>query len=111
VEALESRTAPSELVLSDPVTSYRIAAYTPVTILAAPLAHVAQTPDDRPYDRLREVDRLASASDGERRALLASYGSRWLLVDRQWRGGDLSTAGLEPVFDDGRYALYRVEAS
>ena len=106
VEALESRAEPRDLVVSDPVTSYRLAAYVPVTILAAPLAHVAQTPDDRPYDRLREVDRLAAVDATERRRLLEASGARWLLVDRRWGGGDLSAPGLEPVYDDGRFGLY-----
>jgi Family of unknown function (DUF6541) len=106
VTALESRVQPRQLVVSDPVTSYRVAAYVPVTILAAPLAHVAQTPDDRPYERLREVDRLVAAGTSERRRLLEASGAGWLLVDRAWRGGDLSTAGLEPVYDDGRFGLY-----
>jgi hypothetical protein len=106
VQALESRTEPRDLVVSDPVTSYRLAAYVPVTILAAPLAHVAQTPDDRPYDRLREVDRLIAVDATERRRLLEALGARWLLVDRSWGGGDLSAPGLEPVYDDGRFGLY-----
>jgi hypothetical protein len=106
VQALESRTEPRDLAVSAPVTSYRLAAYVPVTILAAPLAHVAQTPDDRPYDRLREVDRLIAVDATERRRLLEALGARWLLVDRSWGGGDLSAPGLEPVYDDGRFGLY-----
>jgi hypothetical protein len=106
VQALESRTEPRDLVVSDPVTSYRLAAYVPVTILAAPLAHVAQTPDDRPYNRLREVDRLIAVDATERRRLLEASGARWLLVDRSWGGGDLSAPGLETVYDDGRFGLY-----
>jgi hypothetical protein len=106
VRALASRAEPRDLVVSDPVTSYRVAAYVPVTILAAPLAHVAQTPDDRPYDRLREVERLVAVDATERRRLLEASGARWLLVDRRWRGGGLSAPGLEPVYDDGRFGLY-----
>lgn len=108
VQALESRAEPRDLLVSDPVTSYRIAAYVPVTIVAAPLAHVAQTPDDRPYDRLREVNRLAQLEEPERRQALESSEARWLLVDRSWQGGDLSAPGLEPVYDDGRFGLYRL---
>jgi hypothetical protein len=108
VQALETRVEPRELVVSDPVTSYRLAAYLPVTILAAPLAHVAQTPDDRPYDRLREMERLAAVDAAERRRLLEATGGRWLVVDRSRGGGDLSAPGLEPVYDDGRFGLYVV---
>jgi hypothetical protein len=110
-EAVRTRAEPRELVVSDPVTSYRLVAYAPVTILAGPLAHVAQTPSDRPYDRLREVDRFLAAEAMERRRLLSAYGAAWLLVDRQWRGGDLSVSGLERAYDDGRFVLFRVRPS
>jgi hypothetical protein len=108
VDALGSRAEPRELVLSDPVTSYRLVAYAPVTVLAAPLAHVAQTPDDRPYDRLRQLDRLLAAEDAERREMFSALGAGWLVVDRRWERGDLSVSGLESVYDDGRFLLFRV---
>jgi hypothetical protein len=111
VDALGSRAEPRELVVSDPVTSYRLVAYAPVTVLAAPLAHVAQTPDDRPYDRLRQLDRLLSAEDAERRRMLAAEGAGWLVIDRRWERGDLSVSGLERVYDDGRFVLFRVSRS
>ena len=106
VEALASRAEPRDLLVSDPVTSYRIAAYVPVTIVAAPLAHVAQTPDDKPYDRLRELNRIARLDGQERLDVLEASDASWLLVDRNWGGGDLSAPGLEPVYDDGRFGLY-----
>ena len=111
VEAVRSRTEPRELVVSDPVTSYRLVAYAPVTILAAPLAHVAQTPADRPYDRLREFDRLLLADGAERTRLLHAYGAGWLLVDLDWTRGDLTVSGLERAYDDGRFALFRISSS
>jgi hypothetical protein len=111
VEVVQSRAEPRELVVSDPVTSYRLVAYAPVTILAAPLAHVAQTPNDRPYDRLREVDRFFAAEDLEQRHLLAAYGAGWLLVDRQATDEDSLASGLERVYDDGRFVLFRIGPS
>jgi hypothetical protein len=108
LKALDGRAQPRELVVSDPVTSYRLVAYVPVTILAAPLAHVAQTPSDRPYDRLRVLNGFVAADDTERRRLLDALGAGWLLVDREWRRGDLSVPGLEEVYDDGRFLLLRV---
>jgi hypothetical protein len=108
LKALDGRAQPRELVVSDPVTSYRLVAYVPVTILAAPLAHVAQTPSDRPYDRLRELNGFVAADDTERRRLLDALGAGWLLVDRAWLRGDLSVPGLEEVYDDGRFLLLRV---
>jgi hypothetical protein len=111
VEALEGLAQPRELVVSDPVTSYRLVAYAPVTILAAPLAHVSQTPSDRPYDRLREVDRFFAAGALEQRRLLNAYGAGWLLVDRQAPDDEVLPSGLERVYDDGRFALFRVGPS
>jgi hypothetical protein len=111
VEVLHSRAEPRELVVSDPVTSYRLVAYAPVTILAAPLAHVSQTPSDRPYDRLREVDRFFAAGGLEQRRLLNAYGAGWLLVDRQAPDDEALASGLERVYDDGRFALFRVGPS
>jgi hypothetical protein len=110
VEAVRSHTEPRELVISDPITSYRLAAYAPVTILAAPLAHVAQTPADHPYARLREFDRLFSSHGAERARLLHTYPARWLIVDRHQTRGDLTVPGLEPVYDDGRFTLFRINS-
>jgi hypothetical protein len=111
VDVVQRRAEPRELVVSDPVTSYRLVAYAPVTILAAPLAHVAQTPSDRPYDRLREADRFFAAGALEQRRLLSAYGAGWLLVDRQATDADSVAAGLERVYDDGRFVLFRVAPS
>jgi hypothetical protein len=110
VEVVQNRAEPRELVVSDPVTSYRLVAYAPVTILAAPLAHVSQTPSDRPYDRLREVDRFFAAGALEQRRLLNGYGAGWLLIDRQAPDDEALASGLERVYDDGRFVLFRVRA-
>jgi len=111
VEVVRSRAEPRELVVSDPVTSYRLVAYAPVTILAAPLAHVAQTPSDRPYTRLSEVERFFAADAVEQRRLLEAYGAGWLLVDRQSTEEGSLASGLARVYDDGRFVLFRVGAS
>jgi hypothetical protein len=108
IDVVQTRAEPRELVVSDPVTSYRLVAYAPVTILAAPLAHVAQTPSDRPYDRLREVDRFFATGALEQQRLLNGYGAGWLLIDRQATDGAALASRLDPVYDDGRFVLFRV---
>jgi hypothetical protein len=110
VHVLRGSGEPGEVVLSDPVTSYRIAGYAPVYILAAPLAHVAQTASNRPYERIAEVDRFfaASTSAAARRQLIARYGVDWILVDRARTESSGFPVSLKPVYDDGRYALFRV---
>ena len=110
VDALRANLEPGDVVLSDPATSYRIAGYAPVYILAAPLAHVARTASDRPFERIAEVDSFFSsgASAGERRELVARYGVDWIAVDRSRTPASAFFARVESVFDDGRFALFRL---
>ncbi len=53
------------VVFSDLETSYRIAALAPVYVAAAPPAHVADTEDNRPYARRRDVMRFLRTGDLE----------------------------------------------
>jgi hypothetical protein len=109
VETVRANVKPGDVVLSDPVTSYQIAAYAPVYILAAPLAHVAQTASDRPLERIAEVDGFfSSASAVDRRELVDRYDVGWIVVDRARSPSSASFDKVERVFDDGRFALFRV---
>jgi hypothetical protein len=100
VEALREDVPPGDVVYSDPETSYRIAATAPVYIAVAPPGHVADTEENRPYERRDEADRFFSTGDVEipRRA-----GADWLVVDR--RQFDV-VPQLDSVYRDGRYTLY-----
>jgi hypothetical protein len=88
------------VVFSDLETSYRIEAFAPVYVAAAPPAHVADTKANRPYSRRLSVIRYFASGDS---AILDRYHADWLVVDRarfhvrpQW----------PLVYDDARYALY-----
>jgi hypothetical protein len=88
------------IVFSDLETSYRIAAYAPVYVAAAPPAHVADTIANRPYSRRLSVIRYFRSGDP---AILDRYRADWLVVDRRrfhvrtrWR----------LAYEDARYALY-----
>jgi hypothetical protein len=108
------RLPPGEVVFGNLETAYRVAAYAPLYVAAAPPAHVARTTANRPYERRVDVVRFfgrAAATDADRRAILERYRADWLLVDRTRRYPQSFVAGLGLAYEDGRYALYRVSAS
>jgi hypothetical protein len=102
VRALRERVPEGAVVFSDVETSYRVVAYAPVYVAAAPPAHVADTDDNRPYERARDVRRFL---DTGRLEIPRRYGAEWLVVDRRHFRLRL---GLRPVYEDGRFSLYRL---
>ena len=88
------------IVFSDLETSYRISAFAPVYVAAAPPAHVADTLGNRPYSRRLSVIRFFASGDP---AILDRYHADWLVVDRS-RFDVKSPWPL--VYEDARYALY-----
>lgn len=102
---------PGAVVFASLEASYRAAAYAPVSIVAAPPGHVADTDENRPYERRRDVLRFFSdprTRPSERRAILAEYGTDWLLVDTSRRYPSELVAALPVAYRDGRYLLVRV---
>jgi hypothetical protein len=87
-------------VYSDLETSYRIAAYAPVYIAAAPPSHVADTEKNRPYERREENIRFFETGDV---AIPRAAGADWLVVDRS-RYDVVPDA--DSVYRDDRYTLY-----
>jgi hypothetical protein len=88
------------IVFSDLETSYRIAAFAPVYVAAAPPAHVADTAANRPYSRRISVIRFFRTGD---LAILDRYHADWLVVDdRRFRIGPRWTL----AYSDERYSLY-----
>ena len=102
VEALRENVREGDVVYSDPETSYRIAAEAPVYIAAAPPGHVADTEQNRPYERRAESNRFFSNGDAE---IVRGAGADWLVVDR--RRFDV-VLELDSVYRDDRYTLYAV---
>jgi len=88
------------IVFSDLETSYRIAALAPVYVAAGPPAHVADTEDNRPYARRRDVIRFLRTGD---LGIPRRYGARWLVVDRK---RSLLRPALRVLHADDRYLLY-----
>jgi len=78
----ELKSVPPRSVIIAPVAmSYRILAAAPVYVVAAPPAHVANTKANRPYQRVRDVNRWLATGDP---AIPREYGATWAV-----RGGHL----------------------
>ena len=79
VEAVQDRTALGDVVFSDAKTAYKIAAFAPVYINAAPLGNTADPKENR---RMADAERFftsESLTDAERRAILVRYVADWCL--------------------------------
>jgi len=102
VHALRSDVPAGDAVYSNLETSYRIAAAAPVYICNAPPGHVANTTQNRPYERRSELRRFLRTGD---LAIPRRCGARWLLIDEKRfpRRFDLPVA-----YRDSRYVLYRL---
>ena len=98
--ALRNEVPERAVVFSDLETSYRIAAYAPVYVAAAPPAHVADTAANRPYSRRLSVNRYFGTGNV---AILDRYRAGWLVVDEH-------RFHVRPewplTYRDERYALY-----
>jgi hypothetical protein len=88
------------IVFSDLETSYRIGAYAPVYVAAAPPAHVADTASNHPYRRRLAVIRFFRFGE---LSILDRYHADWLVVDK--RRFHIRPA-WQLVYEDQRYALY-----
>jgi hypothetical protein len=100
LHALLTQVPKRAIVFSDLETSYRIGAYAPVYVAAAPPAHVADTASNRPYSRRISVIRFFRTGD---LAVLDRFRAGWLVVDRR-------RFHVRPpwplAYEDGTYALY-----
>jgi hypothetical protein len=102
VEALRTIVPPRDVVFSDLATSYRIGAYAPVYVASAPPAHVADTTENRPYERrLDAIEFLRTRS----LAIPRRYKAGWIVVAK--RRFDLPLT-LPRVYEDERFVLYRL---
>ncbi|NUT54599.1 MAG: hypothetical protein HOQ03_01270 [Thermoleophilia bacterium] len=102
VEALRDVVPEGDVVYSDPETSYQIAAYAPVYVAVSPPGHVADTEENRPYERRDEAQRFFEGGDAE---IPRSAGADWLVLDRQQYE---IVPDLDSVYRDDRYTLYAV---
>ena len=99
---LKSRTAPGQVVFSDADTDYRIGAYLPVYVANDPPAHVADTTENRPYDRYDDAVKFLRTGD---LSIPRRYGAEWIVINRN---RFLTPMPIRPVWQDAKYSLYRL---
>ncbi len=102
VRALRDDVPKSGVVFSDLSTSYRIAAAAPVLIVAAPPEHVADTKQNHPYERRKDVIAFYRSGD---LAIPRRYGAGWLVIART---EPHPTIALGPVYRDARFSLFKL---
>ena len=102
VHALRAQVPRRAVVFSDLETSYRISAFAPVYVAAAPPPHVADTTPNHPYRRAADVRAFFRHPS---LAIPRRYGAGWLVVDRRHFPVRLP---LRPVYQDARFSLYRL---
>jgi hypothetical protein len=89
------------VVFADLETSYRISAYAPVYVAAAPPTHVADTTANEPYVRRREVREFLRTGD---LAIPRRFHAGWLVL----RHGERGAAGGRLVYRDATFVVLRL---
>ena len=102
VHALRTTVPARDTVFSDLETSYRIEAYAPVYVSAAPPAHVADTKDNYPNERRDDVIKFLNSGSI---SIPRRYHAQWIVVAK--RRFDLPLK-LPKVYSDQRFDLYRL---
>jgi hypothetical protein len=102
VGSLRDEVPPGTIVFSDPETSFRLAAYAPVYIASAPPGHVADTEENRPYERASDARRFLRTGD---LAIPRGYGADYVVLDGLRTDLELD---LPVVFSDDRFTVYRL---
>ena len=104
IHALRTTVPPRDTVFSDLETSYRIEAYAPVYVSAAPPAHVADTKANDPNKRRDDVIKFLNSGSV---SIPRRYHAQWIVVAK--RRFDLHLR-LPKVYSDSRFDLYRLSA-
>jgi hypothetical protein len=104
IEVLRTEVPQRDVVFSDLATSYRVGAYAPVYVVAVPPAHVADTVQNRPYERREDVIEFLRTRDLR---IPRAYGAAWIVVNT--RRFDLPL-DLPKAYQDDRFVLYRLPA-
>lgn len=106
VRFLQQEVPKRAVVFADLETSYRISAFAPVYVVAAPPAHVANTRANRVAARKRAVIRFF-ARHGDL-AIPRRWGAQWLVLRRHEPVRAVERQGLRPVYADDRYVVFRL---
>ncbi|HET7566348.1 MAG TPA: hypothetical protein VFJ91_00020, partial [Gaiellaceae bacterium] len=106
IRFLQQDVPPRSVVFGDLETSYRVSAFAPVYVVAAPPAHVANTRPNRVRQRRSAVLRFFANPDGL--AIPRSWGAGWLVLQRGERIAEVEANGIRPVYEDARYLVFRL---
>jgi len=102
VGARRGEVEPGTVVFSDAETSFRLAAYAPVYIANAPPGHVADTEENRPYERASDARRFLRTGD---LSIPRAYGADVIVVDGLRTDLELD---LPVLYADERFTIYRL---
>jgi hypothetical protein len=102
VAVVRDEVEPGTVVFSDSETSFRLAAFAPVFISAAPPGHVADTKENRPYERASDARRFFRTGD---LAIARGYDAEYVVVDGLRSDLELD---LPVVYSDDRFTVYRL---
>jgi hypothetical protein len=101
VSALRNDAKPRDVVFSDLATSYRVGAYAPVYVAAAPPAHVADTKENYPQKRRDDVINFFRSGS---LSIPRRYHADWIVVAKRRFALKLP---LPHVYEDSRFVLYK----
>jgi hypothetical protein len=93
------------VVFADLETSYRISAYAPVYVCAAPPAHVADTNANRPYERRRDLLRFLRTGS---LAIPRRYHAGWLVLRAREPVARVEAQGARPVYRDASFIVFKL---
>jgi hypothetical protein len=102
VAAVRDEVEPGTIVYSDAETSFRLAAFAPVYIAVAPPGHVADTEENRPYERASDARRFFRTGD---LAIPRRYGAEYVVVDAMRSDLELD---LPIAYADDCFTVYRL---
>jgi len=102
VAAVRNEVPPGSIVFSDSETSFRLGAFAPVYIAVAPPGHVADTEENRPYERASDSRRFFRTGD---LAIPRGYDADYVVVDGLRSELELD---LPVVYSDDRFTVYRL---
>jgi hypothetical protein len=102
VAAVRDEVEPGTVVFSDTETSFRLAALAPIYVATAPPGHVADTEENRPYERASDARRFFRTGD---LAIPRGYDAEYVVVDGLRSDLELD---LPVVYSDDRFTVYRL---
>ena len=100
------RDVPSRaIVFADLETSYRISAYAPVYVCAAPPAHVADTNANRPYARREDLLRFLRTGS---LSVPRRYHAGWLVLRAHEPVARVEAQGARAVYRDASFVVFEL---